>query len=167
MESRCKEGPRDWKNMFAITRFICTLCIKIVVISSSISPAVPFFLVTCWAFSSCIQNTENSLFRLRYKLALFNYYKYTILERQQWFNSFSIACVQSPLPSGKILREGRSVHKLIFDYCVLLWGVKLKKVSDGNCMGYESKVSCYLVISIQLNHLSIHRNKITLPFKAL
>ena len=47
------------------------------------------FLVTCWAFSNCIQNAENSLFR--YKLALFNYYKCTILERQQWFRSYFIA----------------------------------------------------------------------------
>ena len=68
-----------------------TLCIKIVAIRSSISPGVP-----CWAFSNCIQSTENSFFR--YKLALFNFYNYTILERPQWVKSFSIACADPPPP---------------------------------------------------------------------
>ena len=121
VEPWCNEGPKDWKNMFAVRRFffpyillllrrrisfirslywavryivvsLYALCIKIVVLRSSISPGVPFFKA-CQVFSNYIQNTENSLFRLRYKLALFIYYKYTILERPQWFKSFSIACV--------------------------------------------------------------------------
>ena len=81
------------------------------------------------------------------------------------FNSLCTDTVSSPLRKNP---EGRGVcTQATFRLLHITLRGKTEKVSDGNCMGYESKVSYYLAISIQLNHLSIQRNKITLPVKAL
>ena len=81
---------------------------------------------------------------------------------------FYSLCHDSPSPQEKSLGKGVCTQANFWLLHITLRG-ETKKVSDGNCMryvGYESKVSCYLAISMQLNHLSIQSNKITFPVKA-